>query len=54
MDTKFLEKLEFYKIIEMVSNFCCTYKGKELASQLVPSNQTSEVEKLLQETRRSY
>lgn len=53
MDTKYLEKLEFNKIIEMISNFCCTYKGKELASQLVPSNKINEVKKLLQETRRS-
>lgn len=49
----YLEKLEFYKIIEMVSNFCITYKGKELASRLMPSHQVDEVEKLLQETRRS-
>lgn len=53
MDTKYLEKLEFNKIIEMVSNFCCTYKGKELASQLNPSNKINQVEKLIQETRRS-
>lgn len=53
MNTTYLEKLEFYKIIELLSNFCCTYIGKELASQLVPSNQANKVEKLLQETRRS-
>lgn len=53
MHTNYLEKLEFNKIIEMVSNFCITYKGKELASGLMPSNQVSEVEKFLQETRRS-
>ena len=49
----YLEKLEFHKIIEMVSNFCITYKGKELASSLIPIHQVSVVEKLLQETRRS-
>lgn len=51
MYTNYLEKLEFYKIIEMVSNFCITYKGKELASCLMPNNQVNKVEKLLQETR---
>ena len=51
MDTNFLEKLEFYKIIEMVSNFCVTKQGKELASNLVPSNEKAKVEQLLQETR---
>lgn len=51
MYPNFLEKLEFYKIIEMVSNFCVTNQGKELASKLVPSNQVIEVEQLLQETR---
>ncbi len=51
MYTNYLEKLEFKKIIEKVGNFCCTYQGKELATKLMPSNQTSQVEKLLQETR---
>lgn len=49
----YLEKLEFYKILDMVSNFCTTNQGKELVSKLVPSNQVVEVEKLLEETRRS-
>lgn len=53
MNTNYLEKLEFYKIIEILSNFCCTYCGKELAFSLVPSNNTNEVQMLLQETRRS-
>ena len=51
MNTNFLEKLEFYKIVEMVSNFCITQQGKELASNLVPSNEKAKVEQLLQETR---
>lgn len=53
MNTNYLEKLEFHKITEMVSNFCVTNKGKDLASKLLPSNQVVEVKKLLQETRRS-
>ena len=53
MNINYLEKLEFYKILDMLSIFCCTIQGKKLASNLFPSNQVSEVEKLLQETRRS-
>lgn len=48
-----LEKLEFHKILEKLSNFCCTHKGKKIALQLMPSNKKETVEKLLQETRRS-
>lgn len=54
MYTNYLEKLEFNKIAKMLSNFCVTYLGKELASELIPSNQAVTVEKLLQETRRGY
>lgn len=53
MNTNYLEKLEFNKIRERLSDSCVTNQGKKLASELVPSNQVSEVEKLLQETRRS-
>lgn len=48
-----LEKLEFYNILDMLSNFCCTQEGKKNVSELKPSNQIDEVEKCLQETRRS-
>ena len=51
MDTKYLEKLEFNKIIEKLKGFCCTYRGKELANTLTPTNQKEIVEKLLNETR---
>ena len=54
MYTHYLEKLEFNKIIDMLSHFCVTHSGKNLATQLIPSSQIHEVEKLLQETRRSY
>ena len=50
MENNYLEKLEFYKITQMLSNFCSTYKGKELAMQLLPSTQKEKVQKLLQET----
>lgn len=45
-----LKKLEFHKILEMLTEFCYTYKGKELALQLLPSNQIDEVKSRLQET----
>lgn len=50
MNHIYLEKLDFYKVIEMLSRFCCTYHGKKLATNLVPSNTASDVQKLLQET----
>lgn len=50
MNENYLEKLEYYKILEAVSNYCNTYLGKELAMSLLPSNQTNTVQKLLQET----
>ncbi|MCI8471040.1 MAG: endonuclease MutS2 [Clostridia bacterium] len=46
----YLEKLEFYKVLKMVSNFCVTKQGNELALNLLPSNQKNKVEQLLQET----
>ena len=50
MNYNYSEKLEFYKILDMLSNHCCTHEGKKIASQLVPSNQIEEVEKRIQET----
>ncbi|MCI8760839.1 MAG: endonuclease MutS2 [Clostridia bacterium] len=46
----YLEKLEFYKILDMLSTYCDTYKGKEHSQKLIPSKQKKEVEQLLQET----
>ncbi len=50
MNTNYLEKLEFYRITQMLSNFCITTHGKEIAFNLLPSNQVSVVEQLLNET----
>lgn len=50
MNNNNLEKLEFYEVIETLTHFCCTYKGKELAVVLVPSNRQNDVRKLLKET----
>ncbi|MCI8383895.1 MAG: endonuclease MutS2 [Clostridia bacterium] len=46
----YLEKLEFNKILEELSNFCVTNQGKQLALNLAPSQQKSQVERFLQET----
>lgn len=45
-----LEKLEFNKILEILSNYCITYIGKNLAIQLLPSNSIQTVQTLLNET----
>ena len=50
MNHNSLKKLEFYKIIELLKQFCITMQAKELASQLLPSNNINEVKQLLQET----
>ena len=46
----YLEKLEFNKILDILSNFCVTHQGKQLALKLLPSNQKETVKQLLQET----
>ncbi len=50
MNTNFLEKLEFNKIVETLSNFCVTYIGKNKALELLPQNNQDTVKKLLAET----
>ena len=50
MDKNCLNKLEYNKILELLKNQCTTYLGKELALDLLPSNKTSRVSKLLSET----
>ncbi len=46
----YLEKLEFYKILEMLSHFCATNQGKELALSLLPHKKIEKVKELLAET----
>ncbi len=46
----YLEKLEFYKILEKLSNFCITSKGKEIALSLLPKSDENDVRELLNET----
>ena len=45
-----LEKLEFNKILEILSNYCITYIGKSLVTELQPSNSVQVVQNLLDET----
>ena len=50
MNTNHLEKLEYNKILENLSSFCTTKSGKNLANELLPSNEKTKVISLLQET----
>ena len=50
MNTNHLEKLEYDKILENLSNYCTTKYGKNLVSKLLPSNEKLQVTSLLQET----
>ena len=45
-----LKKLEYDKILEILSKYCVTYMGKELARNLRPSNTTKEVQEMIDET----
>jgi len=50
MNTKYLDTLEFNKIIEILKNYCKTYIGKENLVELMPSFQLNIVSHLLSET----
>ena len=50
MNKIYLEKLEYNKIIEKLSNYCITYIGKDYAYKLQPSNNKKDVINLLDET----
>ena len=53
MNQVYLNKLEYYKILENLSNFCNTYIGKDLALNLLPSNNKESVQKNLLETKQA-
>lgn len=46
----YLEKLEYNKILEKLSNYTTTYLGKALCLDLLPSNSKEEVKNMLKET----
>lgn len=47
---KYLNKLEYNKILDIVSSYCATYIGKSLSSSFLPSNDKDIVVRLLDET----
>lgn len=50
MNTKYLNLLEYDKLVEILSNYCKTYIGKEQMNNLFPSFENSSVSHLLSET----
>ncbi len=46
----YLEKLEYHKILNNLSNYAITYLGKDLCLKLLPSKKQEEVENSLKET----
>lgn len=46
----YLEKLEYYKILNELSKYAITYLGKKICLNLIPSNNKIEVQKKLNET----
>ena len=46
----YLEKLEYNKILERLSNYAITYLGKQQCLNLFPSNNKEKVKDLLNET----
>ena len=50
MNKIYLEKLEYNKILDILSNFCHTYIGKDLSLNLLPSFKKDEVKNALSET----
>ena len=50
MNSYYLNKLEYNKILELLSNFCTTFIGKRLCLELLPSNDKNKVKQMLQET----
>ena len=45
-----LKKLEFNRILDILSTYCVTYMGRDLAIKLLPSNSIETVQTLLKET----
>lgn len=54
MNTKYLNKLEFDKVLNILSNYAITYMGKKLILNLTPSNNCETVKILQKETSEAY
>lgn len=50
MNTNYLEKLEYYKILQILSTYCQTYIGKEKSLNLLPFSDKISVQSALNET----
>jgi len=50
MNKKSIEKLEFNKILDILSSYCITYVGKDYSEKLLPMIQKNEIEKALKQT----
>ena len=50
MNSKTLEKLEFRKICEIISDFAITYMGKNWAREIMPMTGKKDIEKSLHQT----
>ena len=50
MKNKYLDKLEYTKILNKLSNYAHTYIGKNMCKNLIPSNNKENVKKSLAET----
>lgn len=50
MNLKYIEKLEYFTILDKLSTFCITDFGKALCHNLKPNSDINNVLKLLQET----
>ena len=50
MNANYLNKLEYFKILETLSTFATTYIGKNMCLNLLPSNQKDDVKNKLLET----
>ena len=50
MNANYLNKLEYFKILETLSTFATTYIGKNMCLNLLPSNQKDDVKNRLLET----
>ena len=51
MNNYYLNKLEYNKILEILSNYSSTYIGKDMCLNLLPSNDKQEVKEKLEETK---
>lgn len=50
MEKKYLEKIEFNKILEILKDFAITLEGKKLCLDLLPSSNENDVKHLISET----